>query len=72
MLQTSYTSGIVGVFWLFLWAFLVFDSPAEHPCIPVKETCYVKQSLKFQVSNKVVGIQFSVIQMLLFIAHHMT
>lgn len=37
-----YVSGALGICWSISWIFLVFDSPAKHPTISIKERTYIE------------------------------
>ncbi|CAH1796872.1 unnamed protein product [Owenia fusiformis] len=42
-----YVSGTVAIVWFVLWAFIVSDSPAEHPSITTEELEYIHQNIGF-------------------------
>nr|AKN21528.1 slc17a-5 [Schmidtea mediterranea] len=53
-----YTSGLFGILWCILWAFLIYDTPSDHPTISDGEKNYIEKSLCGEIndSNKNVNI----------------
>ncbi|XP_068597753.1 sialin-like [Brachionichthys hirsutus] len=56
-----YISGILGLVWFVLWAFLVSDSPNTHPRISEKERDYINETLKHEHSSAVHDIPWRAI-----------
>lgn len=46
VMQASDFGCTFSLFWCFLWFFLVFDSPAEHPRISDSERFYIEESIR--------------------------
>lgn len=45
--------GALGLIWSILWAFLTYDSPAQHPRIDPAERDYIEQSQGLLGAKKV-------------------
>ena len=48
-----YIGGGIGLIFCLIWAFMVYDSPAEHPRISQREHLYIQKSLEGRKSKKV-------------------
>uniref|UniRef100_A0A6P7FDR5 Vesicular glutamate transporter 1 n=1 Tax=Diabrotica virgifera virgifera TaxID=50390 RepID=A0A6P7FDR5_DIAVI len=44
-LAPFYFYGIMGIFWYLSWLWLVFEKPAYHTCIDIKELAFIENSL---------------------------
>lgn len=40
-----YVSGGMGFIWMVCWAFLVYDTPAKHPTISIREKTYIQNCI---------------------------
>ncbi|KAG8198505.1 hypothetical protein JTE90_017371 [Oedothorax gibbosus] len=55
-----YMLGSAGFVWMLLWVFLVFESPAEHPRISIKELAHIQTSNSHVAqSNKDVAVPWA-------------
>jgi len=40
-----YVSGGLGLLWFICWIFLVYDTPAKHPTISIRERTYIENAI---------------------------
>lgn len=53
-----YVTGALGLLWCIGWMFFVYDSPAKHPTISIKERTYIEKCIgqNIKVRQKTVKI----------------
>lgn len=47
-----YVSGALGLFWCIGWMFFVYDSPAKHPTISMKERIYIETCIGQNIKTR--------------------
>jgi len=60
-----YVSGGLGLFWYVCWMLFVYDTPAKHPTISIKEKTYIENCIGKTVHTRSNPVRIIVIKTML-------